>query len=162
MPRQSEIPGMEQGMFFECYVFSPLSNFTEEDLYFVLQHFDCSFEEGNEPPHPKHFNGQVFSPSEGITVAEFADILTAMNITVLSGDRMAKIPKGLREHFDDDNKFVPYDDFGLPDLLEFLTKFISFRLNTGQFNSLPKKMKRQFIVYTRDGRHWRFGDRIPG
>ncbi len=161
MANQTELPGMQEGMFFEYYVFEPRSNFKEKDLHQIVQHFDCIFAEGNEPPHPKHFNGQVFSPQPDITVAEFADILTAMNIRV-APEIIARLPESLRAHFDEDGMFCPYDDFGLSDLNNFLTKFLRFRLSTGQFNSLPKNIKRQFIVFTRDGKTWRFGDRIPG
>ena len=160
MAHQSEIPGMQDGMFFEYYVFEPRTNFTEKDLYFIVQFIDITFDDGNEPPHPEHFNGQIFSPKQGITVTEFADILTAMNIRV-SDDILARLPEGLRTQFED-NVFCPFDDFGLDELVEFLTKFVHFRVNTGQFNSLPKRMKRQFIIFTRDGKHWRFGDRQPG
>lgn len=159
MTLQSDIPGMENGMFFEHYVFDPISNYTEEDLYHIVKFFNIVFDEGNEPPHTQHFKDNVFVPEEGITVKEFADILTATNITV-PDDILKKLPESLQTHFDD-GKFVPFDDFGLRDLTEFMTKFVNLRLGTEQFNTLPKKMKRQFIVFTRDGKTWRFGQRPP-
>jgi hypothetical protein len=112
-----------------------------------------------EVPHPEHFDGKVFTPKEGITVAQFADILTAMKI-MLPPSVVERLPKSLQAHFDT-GLFIPYDDFGLKDLSEFMMKFLHLRLTTEQFNTLPKKMKRQFIVFTRDGKTWRFGDR-PG
>jgi hypothetical protein len=159
MTHQSEIPGMENGMFFEHYVFDPLSNYTEEDLHHIVRFFNIVFDDNNEPPHPRHFEGKVFKPQADITVVEFVDILTATNITV-TDDILRKLPKSLQYHFDN-GKFVPFDDFGLSDLTEFMTKFVNFRLGTAQFNLLPMKMKRQFIVFTRDGKMWRFGQRPP-
>jgi len=159
MTNQSDIPGMENGMFFEHYVFDPISNYTEADLHHIIKFFIIEFDEGAEPPHPRHFDGLVFNPEPDITVAEFADILTAVGISV-GDDVMLKLPQSLQDQFED-GKFVPYDDFELDDLTEFLTKLINFRLSTSEFNSLIPKMKRQFIVFTRDGKHWRFGDRPP-
>lgn len=159
MTNQSDIPGMENGMFFEHYVFDPISSYTEEDLYHIIQFFNIEFDENVEPPHPRHFDGKVFKPEPDITVAEFADILTVVGISV-GDDVMLKLPQSLQDQFED-GKFVPYDDFELDDLTEFLTKLINFRLSTPEFNSLIPKMKRQFIVFTRDGKHWRFGDRPP-
>jgi hypothetical protein len=160
MANQDTIPGMERGMFFEHYVFDPLPNFTENDLYHIAQLIDIMFDDGVTLPHPHHFNGRSFSPTLGITVVEFADILTAMNIRV-SNDILTKLPNTLREHFDE-SRFCPYDDISLADMLEFFTRFLHLRISTGQFNSLPQRMKRQFIVFTRDGKSWRYGDRIPG
>jgi len=159
MTHQSDIPGMENGMFFEHYVFDPISNYTEKDLLHIVKFFNITFDEGVNPPHPHHFDGQVFTPKEGITVIEFADILTASNIKA-PDDIITRLSEKLQTHFDD-GKFVPFDDFGLTDLTEFMTKFVNLRLGTEQFNTLPRKMKRQFIVFTRDGKHWRFGDRPP-
>ena len=157
MTNQSDIPGMEHGMFFEHYVFDPISNYTEEDLYHIVKFFNIEFEDDVEPPHTRHFDGKTFVPETDITVTEFADILTATNIAV-DDDRMEKLPDELQNQFED-GKFVPFDDFGLEDLTLFLTKFMNFRLGTTEFNTLPKKIKRQFIVFTRDGKHWRYGDR---
>lgn len=159
MTNQSDIPGMEHGMFFEHYVFDPISNYTEEDAYHIIKFFNIEFDEGVEPPHPRHFDGKVFKPETDITVKEFADILTEAGISV-GNDIMNKLPQSLQDQFED-GKFVPFDDFGLSDLTEFMTKLINFRLSTPEFNALPQKMKRQFIVFTRDGKHWRFGDRPP-
>ncbi len=161
MTHQSDIPGMENGMFFEHYVFDPISNYTENDLHHIVKFFNIAYDEDNDkdPPHPRHFDGKVFNPKDDITAVEFADILTSTNITV-TDDILQKLPKSLQNHFDD-GKFVPFDDFGLADLTEFMTKFVNLRLGTEQFNTLPKKMKKQFIVFTRDGKHWRFGDRPP-
>ena len=159
MTKQSEIPGMEHGMFFEHYVFDPLSNYTEEDLIHIVKFFNIEFDENVEPPHPRHFEEKVFNPKADITVKEFTDILTESGIAV-DEKTMNKLPKGLQEQFED-GKFVPFDDFSLADLTEFMTKLMNFRLSTPEFNALPQKMKRQFIVFTRDGKHWRFGDRPP-
>lgn len=159
MTKQSDIPGMEHGMFFEYYVFDPISNYTEADLFHIAKFFNIKFDDDVEAPHPRHFDGKVFRPEKDITVAEFADILTGAGITV--GDAtMQKLPKSLQDQFED-GKFVPFDDFSLNDLTEFVTKLMNFRLSTPEFNALPPKMKRQFIVFTRDGKHWRFGDRPP-
>lgn len=158
----SALPGMEHGMFFEYYVFEPRTNFEEADLYYVLQHFDCAFAAENAPPHPHHFNGQIFSPREGITVDEFVDILVAMNIRVHNPSVLSKLPEQVRDHFNDDGEFAPFDDFNLRNLCDFLVHFVHFRMTTGQFNTLPKRVKRHFIVFTRDGQNWRYGDRRPG
>ena len=159
MTKQSDIPGMENGMFFEHYVFDPVSNYSEEDLFHVVKFFNIEFNEGVETPHPRHFDGKTFRPEKDITVKEFADILTESDISV-GDDIMQKLPKNLQDQFED-GKFVPFDDFALADLTEFITKLMNFRLSTPEFNALPQKMKRQFIVFTRDGKHWRFGDRPP-
>jgi hypothetical protein len=159
MTHQSDIPAMEHGMFFEQYVFDPVSNYTEEDLIHIVKFFNIVFEDGNAPPHPRHFENNVFVPKEGITAIEFADILHATKQTV-SDDIIQKLPARLQTHFDG-GKFIPFDDFGFDDLTEYLTKFVNFRLGTEQFNTLSKKMKRQFLVFTRDGKTWRFGDRAP-
>ena len=159
MTHQSDIPGMENGMFFEHYVFDPISNYTENDLIDIVRFFNIVFDDGNTPPHSQHFDNNVFSPKEGITAIEFADIMHATNITA-PDDIIQKLPKRLQSHFDA-GKFVPFDDFGFDDLTEYLTKFVNFRLGTEQFNTLSNKMKRQFIVFTRDGKTWRFGDRPP-
>ncbi len=159
MTNQSDIPGMEHGMFFEHYVFDPISNYSEADLFHIVKFFNIKFDEDVEAPHLRHFDGKVFKPEEDITVKEFTDILTESGITV--GDEiMQKLPKNLQDQFED-GKFVPFDDFALADLTEFMTKLMNFRLSTPEFNALPQKMKRQFIVFTRDGKHWRFGDRPP-
>ena len=150
---------MEHGMFFEHYVFDPISNYSEADLFHIVKFFNIEFNEDEEPPHPRHFDSKTFVPVTDITAIEFADILTAAGISV-SDERMAKLPKELQTQFED-GKFVPFDDFGLEDLTLFLTKFMNFRLSTPEFNALPQKIKRQFIVFTRDGKHWRFGDRPP-
>lgn len=160
MTQQSNVPGMAHGMFFEVYMFDPLTNFTEEDLYQVLQFFDCKLNADVEPPCPRNFDGQDFKPQEDITVSEFADVLNAMEI-VVSPDRLAKLPQELQEQFED-GTFCPYDDFKLSDLVSLLKDLLRFRLSTTQFNTLPRKMKRQFIVLTRDGKVWRYGDRRPG
>ena len=146
-------------MFFEYYVFDPLSNYTEEDLFHIAKYFNIVFDENVETPHPRHFDEKMFRPQKDITVAEFADILTAAEIAV-DDATMRKLPENLQSQFED-GKFVPYDDFSLSDLTEFVTKLMNFRLGTPEFNALPQKMKRQFIVFTRDGKHWRFGDRPP-
>jgi hypothetical protein len=159
MTKQSEIPGMEHNMFFEHYVFDPRSNFTEQDVYQIIQFFNIVFDDDVEPPHPKHFDGKVFKPTPDITVTEFADILTTTGISV-PDDIMHKLPDELKDQFED-GKFVPFDDFGLPELIEFLTKLMNFRLGTEEFNKLPQHIKRQFIIFTRDGKHWRYGDRQP-
>lgn len=159
MTNQSDIPGMDHGMFFEHYVFDPISNYSEEDLYYIVQFIRIEFDEGTEPPHPRHFDGLLFKPAIDITVKEFTDILTEVGIAVRE-DIMNKLPQKLQDQFED-GEFVPYDDFGLADLTELFTKLMNFRLATAEFNTLPQKMKRQFIVFTRDGKHWRFGDRPP-
>jgi hypothetical protein len=159
MTKQSDIPGMEHGMFFEHYVFDPISNFTEADLYHVVKLFNIKFDDKVEPPHQQHFDGKVFVPDTTITVIEFTDILTELGL-VLADDILNKLPEELQTQFED-GKFVPFDDFGLDDLILFLTKCMNFRLGTTEFNTLPKKIKRQFIVFTRDGKHWRYGDRTP-
>ncbi len=160
MTNQSDIPGMQDhGMFFEHYILDPLTNFRESDLYHIVKFFNIEFEKDIEPPHPRHFEGKTFVPNTDITVVEFADILTATDITV-EDNRLEKLPEKLKDQFED-GKFVPFDDFGLEDLVLFLTKFMNFRIGTTEFNTLPKKIQRQFIVFTRDGKHWRFGDRIP-
>lgn len=162
MPKQSEIPGLSEdtrGMFFEHYLFAPMSNFTEEDLYYIAKFFNIVFDENVDPPHTRHFDGKTFVPQEDITVTEFVDILTATEMRA-SDDVIKKLPKNLQEQFED-NLFVPYDDFGLQDLFDMLQRMMNFRLNTKEFNTLPKKMKRQFIIATRDGKHWRYGERVP-
>ena len=142
MTHQSDIPGMENRMFFEHYVFDPISNYTEEDLHHIAKFFNIAFNDDAEPPHSRHFDGKVFVPKEDITVVEFTDILTKSGITV-PDDIFQKLPESLQNHFDD-GKFVPYDDFGLADLTEFMTKVMNLRLGTEQFNTLPRKMKSEF------------------
>jgi len=160
MTKQSEIPALDDhGMFFEQYLFAPLSNFNEEDLYYIAQFFNIVFDDDKEPPHERHFDGKTFVPQQDITVSEFVDILTATEMRA-SDDVIAKLPESLQDQFED-NMFVPYDDFGLDGVVELLQRMMNFRLGTKEFNILPKKMKRQFIIATRDGKHWRYGERAP-
>lgn len=164
MTEQSSIPGIhESGMFFEYYVFEPRTNFKEEDIHHVLQFFDITFEDEQRIPKTakKHFDGLIFKPKDDITVNQFADILQAMRITLGEPAILLKIPAKLRDHFNDELVFDPFDDFSLADLNQFLCGFIHFRINTEQFNKLPHKVKRQFIVFTRDGKNWRYGERRP-
>lgn len=160
MAKQSDIPGLDQtGMFFEHYEFDPISTFIEEDLVEIVKFIDITFNDGNVPPHPEHFTGQVFAPQRGITVTQFADILTAMNINIIP-EALPRLPETLQSHFDD-GKFCPFDDFDLAELNNFLTRFVRLRINAEQFNSLSNRLKKQFMVFTRDGKNWRFGNRRP-
>lgn len=162
MTEQANIPGLhESGMFFEYYVFEPRTNFKEEDIHHVLQFFDITFEDQSSIPKNtrKHFDGAIFKPKEDLTVTEFADILKAMKIKLGSAQFLSKLPPKIQEHFNEELVFDPYDDFNLGDLNQFLQQFVHFRLTTEQFNQLPHSIKRQFIVFTRDGSTWRYGDR---
>jgi len=164
MTKQKSIPGLhESGMFFEYYVFEPRSNFKEEDLHHVLRYFDIKFEDESLIPVNvrQHFEGLVFKPTDKLTANEFADILKAMKIKLGSEKLLTRLPKTVQEHFNEELVFDPYDDFSLSDLNEFLLKFIHFRITTKQFNALPRNVKREFIVFTRDGKTWRYGDRRP-
>lgn len=165
MTEQSAIPGLhETGMFFEYYIFKPRNNFKEEDLHHVLQYFDITFHDLAKIPDSakQHFDGATFKPQQGLTVHQFADILKAMEIKLSEPKILMQLPEPLREHFNDDLVFDPFDDFALKDLNLFLEGFARLRLNTKQFNTLPRLIKRQFIIYTRDGKSWRYGDRRPG
>ena len=62
MTNQSNIPGMDHGMFFEHYIFSPLNNFVEADLYHIANFFNIVFDDDVEPPHARHFDGMTFTP----------------------------------------------------------------------------------------------------
>jgi hypothetical protein len=162
--REKDIPGLTGtgGMFFEYYAFDPRSNFKEEDLGAILAFFDIVLAE--DTPIPKsaqrHFQGKVFKPQRDITLNEFADILNIMGICY-GDDILKRMPTSLQSHFDENNEFSPYDDFSLEDLLIYLSRVITFKLETHQFNTLPKNVKRQFIVCTRDGKSWRYGSRRP-
>ena len=157
------LPGLdESGMFFENYVFVPRSNFAEGDLHHILQYFDITFNEGVEPPHVEHFDGQVFKPQKNITVVEFTDILIAMGLRIERPSIVFdRAPDDLKEHFDDDGQFEPFDDFTLQNLLDLLAKVLQFRIGTEQFNTLPMPIRRHFMVFTRDGKSWRYGTRRP-
>lgn len=157
------LPGLdESGMFFEYYVLSPRENFAERDLHHVLQYFDITFNDDVEPPHLEHFDGKVFKPQKNITVVEFTDILIAMGLRIERPSMVFdRIPEALQDHFDDEGNFAPFDDFTLENLLDLLTKVFQFRLSTTQFNALPMPIRRHFMVFTRDGKTWRYGTRRP-
>lgn len=159
MTSEAAIPGLWKGMFFEHYVFDPRTNFKEADLHLIAGLIDIEFEH-DDFPHKKHFDGRKFSPKEDLTVAEFADILMAMKITV-ADEVLERLPKDVTEQFDEDGLFQPYDDFDLEDMNQFLTKLIKLRIPAEKFNTLPRHIQRQFIVQTRDGKSWRYGDRRP-
>ncbi len=152
---------LEKGMFFEVYFFEPLTNFTEADLHHVLQFFDITLDEGFESPHPRHFEDRVFKPAEDITVSEFADILQSIKLRI-RGERLLKMPKEVTDQFDEDGYFGPWDDYTLEELNLLLNKLLRFHISTTQFNTLPRRIQRQFTIFTRDGKSWRFGDRRPG
>ena len=54
MPRNDIL---QNGMFFEMYIFDPQTNFTEEDLYEILRHVDITFNKEVEGPCPQHQDG---------------------------------------------------------------------------------------------------------
>ena len=165
MTKWSEIPGVVGGMFFEYYVFEPQTNFHEEDIVHIARFIDILYHE--ETPIPegceRHFNeDKEFKPQDDLTLGEFTDILNGMKIQA-QPEFLSKMPKGLQDHFDETGTFTPYTDFSFDDLKEFLVKFVRLRINAEQHNSLPeRRLKRQFIVYTRDGKTWRWGARVPG
>ena len=160
MAKESDIPGLRNGMFFEFFEFSPRSNFTEGDLHYILQFFGITMNEGAEIPHPRHFDGREFKPQVDITVAEVADILTAMDIQVSENGMNRLVPEELQGHFDDEGRLCPYDDITLEELLGLFTcKLFNVRLETDQFMTLPTRIKRHFIRHHRDGTKQRYGDR---
>ena len=162
MSNQTSEPGLEGGMFFEIYFFNPLTNFTEADLPAILKFYDMTLNEGTECSHPRHFDeNRVFRPQDDLTVSEFADILMDIDLRV-HGDMLAKMPDEVAKQFDDEGCFAPWEDYTLAELNMLLTKVFRFRVSTTEFNTLPRRLQRQFMVYTRDGQTWRFGDRRPG
>ncbi len=156
----TEPAGLLGGMFFEYYLFDPLTNFTEEDLAPLLNFFDVELNSEDKIPKSaiRHFEEKVFVPKEDITVEEFADILDAMDITINDDETLSNLPDDMKAHFEK-NIFRPYADFGLEDLKVFLSKVISWRFNTENFETLTPHLKRQFIVQSRSKAPYRWGSR---
>lgn len=159
----TEPAGLIGGMFFEYYLFDPLTNFTEEDLAVLLKFFDVELNSVDKIPEgtERHFEGAVFTPKDDITAVEYADVLDAMDITINDEEALKKLPENILEHFVG-NEYRPDNEFGLEDAKLFLSKVISFRLDTEQFESLEPHMKRQFIVQDRGGTPYRWGSRRSG
>ena len=169
----NNLPGTIDNMFFEMYTFDPLSTFTEKDVYYVLKFFDLIFESSVNIPNnlKQHFefteNGSVFKPLESITVDIFVDIMLLAKLNV-SEEIYRSLNKNLQEHFqkNDDSytswEFLPFDDFGIQDFKEFMVILVQFSLNKEQFETLTtKRLKRQFKVFNRNGKTWRWGSRVP-
>jgi hypothetical protein len=159
----TEPAGLVGGMFFEYYLFDPLTNFTEEDLAGLLKFFDVELNSVDKVPEgaKRHFEGTVFVPKDDITAVEYADVLDVMDITINDKEALKQLPANILEHFEG-SVYRPYSDFGLEDAKLFLSKVISFRLDTTQFESLSPHLKRQFIVQDRSGAPYRWGSRRSG
>jgi len=163
MTEPDETAGLIGGMFFEYYLFDPLTNFTEYDLATLLKFFDVELNSVDKIPEiaSRHFEEKVFVPKDDITVEEFADVLDAMDITINGDEALKNLPPGIEEHFEK-NVFRPYADFGLEDLKVFLAKVVSWRFDIKQFETLTPHLKRQFIVQDRNGTPYRWGSRRSG
>jgi len=163
MTEPVEPAGLIGGMFFEYYLFDPLTNFTEEDLAILVKVFDVVLNSEDQIPEnvQRHFDGRVFAPKDDITVDEFVDVLYAMDITINSEEAFKQIPASMQEHFEG-NILRPYDDFGLEEVKMFLSKVISWRFDIKQFEPLTPHLKRQFIVQGRSGAPYRWGSRRSG
>ena len=160
MTEPEEPIGLVGGMFFEYYLFDPLTNFTEEDLAMLVKFIDIEFDSTDSIPESasRHFEERGFVPKDDITIEEFADVLDAMNITINEEETFKQLPPNMQEHFED-KVFRPYADFGLEEIKIFLSKVITFRLDTNQFESLEPHLKRQFIVQSRSEAPYRWGSR---
>ena len=158
--KATDIPGVVDGMFFEYYVYHPMASFREEYLPILLQHFDIVFDH-DDFPHKRHFEGREFKPQADITVSEFADILMVMKLRVEDEELLKRMPEELQAHFNEERYFDPFDDFSIADCNLLLSHLLRFRLDMTKFNTLPGPLKRHFMVYTRQGHCWRFGNRRP-
>ncbi len=163
MTEQDEPAGLVGGMFFEYYLFDPLTNFTEQDLATLLKFFDVELNSADKISEiaSRHFEERVFVPKDDITAEEFTDILNAMDITINDDETLKNLPPGMKDHFEG-NTFRPYADFDIEDLKVFLAKVISWRFDVKQFETLTPHLKRQFIVQGRSGTAYRWGSRRSG
>ena len=163
MTESVEPVGLIGGMFFEYYLFDPQTNFTEEDLAVLLKSYDVTFDSEESIPESvrRHFEDRVFVPKDDITVNEFVDILDAQNITIHNAELLTQFPQIMQENFEG-NVFRPYDDFGLQEVKLFLSKVISWRWDTKQFETLTPRLKRQFMVQSRNEAPYRWGSRRSG
>lgn len=163
MTEQNEPIGLVGGMFFEYYLFDPLTNFTSEDVVAIARFIDIAFESDDSIPEgtSRHFKDRVFVPEDDLTVDEYIDILAEMNITINSEEAFKQLPESMQEHFEE-TVFKPFADFGLEELKTFISKVVNLRLDTNQFEPLPKHIKRQFIVQSRSEAPYRWGSRRSG